>query len=185
MAKLVDGKKKQLAMLSATLLAMVPWMQISKAVANQVSVQPSALATAVAAGVAIHFLFLAFNMTAVKALKLGRGDNASGMPLTPWQSEKVLCRVVLFGYVALQGRLGVCSLHRSFVISHAQNNTEYIYQRLLTHSNKGRKTSFRMRLLKYFMFSVHKHLPMYPSYCSIPGSHNHLEPRELLLITIW
>lgn len=68
-------------MLSATLLAMVPWMQISKAVADKVSVQPGALATAVAAGVGIHFLFLAFNMTAVRALKLGGGDNPAGMLL--------------------------------------------------------------------------------------------------------
>lgn len=86
-AKLVDNRKKQLAMLSATLLAMVPWMQISKAVADQVSVQPAALATAVAAGVAIHVVFLAFNMTAVRALKLGGGDNPSGMPPGSYQKE--------------------------------------------------------------------------------------------------
>lgn len=78
--KAVDSKKKALGMLSATLLAMVPWMQISKAVADEVRVQPGALVAAVLAGIAIHILFLAFNMTSVGVLKLGGKENPSGNP---------------------------------------------------------------------------------------------------------
>ena len=78
LAKAIDGRKKLLAMLSATLLAMVPWMQISKAVTDGVNVEPSALFAAVTAGVAIHLAFLAFNMTAVKALRLGGSEDPSG-----------------------------------------------------------------------------------------------------------
>lgn len=76
LAQGVDRRKKLTAMLSATLLACVPWMQISKAATDQVIVQPSALLAAVAAGVAIHLAFLAFNSVAVSALRLG-GKHAS------------------------------------------------------------------------------------------------------------
>lgn len=65
-------------MFSAVLLAMVPWMQISKAVADHVAVQPAALLAAVSAGVAIHLVFLAFNMAAVSALQLGGSEKPSG-----------------------------------------------------------------------------------------------------------
>ena len=75
MAARVDKNKKQLGRLSAVLLAMVPWMQISKAVADQISVEPSSLAAAVVAGLLIHTVFLGFNLAAVNVLKLG--GNAS------------------------------------------------------------------------------------------------------------
>ena len=65
-------------MLSASLLAMVPWMQISKAVADQVAVQPSALLAAVAAGVGLHLAFLVFNSAAVNALHLGGNEGSEG-----------------------------------------------------------------------------------------------------------
>ena len=77
---MVDSRKKALAILSASLLAMVPWMQISKAVADRVAVQPGALIAAVAAGVGIHLLFLGFNISAVKLLRLGGSDSYSGKP---------------------------------------------------------------------------------------------------------
>ena len=78
LAQQVDKRKKLLAMLSASLLAMVPWMQISKAVADRVTVQPSALLAAVAAGVGLHLAFLVFNSAAVNALNLGGKDGSEG-----------------------------------------------------------------------------------------------------------
>lgn len=53
-------------------------MQISKAVADKVSVQPSALVAAVAAGIAIHLVFLGFNLTAATAMGLGGPKNPTG-----------------------------------------------------------------------------------------------------------
>jgi len=63
-------------LLSASLLALVPWMQISKAVSSDVSVSLSALGAVVASGVAIHIASLAFNMTAVRVLGIGGKDRA-------------------------------------------------------------------------------------------------------------
>ena len=73
----MDRNKKALALLSACLLALVPWMQISKAVSSDVTVSVGALAAVVAAGVAIHLAFLAFNMAAVAVLGIGGTDKAA------------------------------------------------------------------------------------------------------------
>ncbi|KAK9820543.1 hypothetical protein WJX72_011453 [[Myrmecia] bisecta] len=70
-AKAVDGNKRALSMLSAVLLSLVPWMQISRAVTSDVAVSVGALVAVVAAGVAIHLLYLAFNTAAVRALGIG------------------------------------------------------------------------------------------------------------------
>lgn len=67
-------------MLSAMLLAMVPWMQISKAAAEHLALEPSALLAAVAAGVGIHLIFLAFNLSAVELLRLGGPGGKGGLP---------------------------------------------------------------------------------------------------------
>ena len=76
----MDRNKKALALLSACLLALVPWMQISKAVSSDVTVSVRALAAVVAAGVAIHLAFLAFNMAAVAVLRIGGKDKAACRP---------------------------------------------------------------------------------------------------------
>ena len=73
-AGLVDRNKKWLALASASLLALVPWMQISKAVSSDVTVSLGALAAVVAAGVAVHIGFLAFNTAAVRLLRIGGRD---------------------------------------------------------------------------------------------------------------
>ena len=67
----VDKNKKALALLSACLLALVPWMQISRAVSSTVDVSLAALAAVVAAGVAVHLVYLAFNSAAVQLLRIG------------------------------------------------------------------------------------------------------------------
>ena len=76
----MDRNKKALALLSACLLALVPWMQISKAVSSDVTVSLGALAAVVAGGVAIHLVFLAFNMAAVAVLGIGGKDRAACKP---------------------------------------------------------------------------------------------------------
>lgn len=60
------------------LLILVPWMQISKAVMSNVPVTPSALTAVLAAGIALHLVFLAFNLTATTALQLGRTATDDG-----------------------------------------------------------------------------------------------------------
>lgn len=77
MAKLVDSNKKRMSVLSSMLLILVPWMQISKAVMSGVAISAASLLGVLAAGVGIHLVFLAFNLTATAALQLGKAaDNA-------------------------------------------------------------------------------------------------------------
>lgn len=63
------------------LLILVPWMQISKAVTSNVPVTSAALTATLAAGIALHLVFLAFNLTATAALQLGRTANDDGTVL--------------------------------------------------------------------------------------------------------
>lgn len=67
----MDGHKKGFSLLSSALLVMVPWMQISKAVTGGTYVGLTDLAVVTAAGLALHGVYLAFNTTASRALKLG------------------------------------------------------------------------------------------------------------------
>ena len=60
------------------LLILVPWMQISKAVVSNVPVTASALMAVLAAGIALHLVFLAFNLTATTVLQLGRTATDDG-----------------------------------------------------------------------------------------------------------
>ena len=90
----MDGNKKALAVLSACLLALVPWMQISKAVSADVSVSLAALGAVVAAGVAVHLAFLAFNMTAVRMLGIG-GQDGDACELLPLSVARTSCISIL------------------------------------------------------------------------------------------
>ena len=74
----VDSNKKTLSLISSSLLILVPWMQISKAVMSDVAVNAASLLAVLAAGIALHLVFLVFNVTAVNALSLGKSANASG-----------------------------------------------------------------------------------------------------------
>ena len=64
------------------LLILVPWMQISKAVASDVVVSVPSLLAVLAAGIIIHLLFLAFNLTATSALRLGKSSSDGGKHVT-------------------------------------------------------------------------------------------------------
>ena len=81
MAKTVDSNKKKTSLLSSMLLILVPWMQISKAVKSNVAVSFAALTAVLGAGIALHLAFLAFNLTATKAMQLGKTASDDGMDL--------------------------------------------------------------------------------------------------------
>ena len=60
------------------LLILVPWMQISKAVKSDAVVSASSLLAVLAAGIGIHLVFLAFNLTATSVLQLGKSSTDNG-----------------------------------------------------------------------------------------------------------
>jgi hypothetical protein len=77
------NNKKMLGIISALFLGLVPWMQISKAVSANVSVAPSALLAVMAAGVAVHLVYLTLNIGAVNLLGLGgSGDGGEDKGLS-------------------------------------------------------------------------------------------------------
>lgn len=78
LARAVDARKAALSYLSATLLAAVPWMQVSRAVRAGAAVPPAALALTAGVGLALHALLLLLNGAAVATLGLGSGDPAAG-----------------------------------------------------------------------------------------------------------
>lgn len=77
-ASWVDSNKKKMSVLSSMLLILVPWMQISKAVMSGVSISVTSLLGVLAAGIGLHLIFLAFNLTATAALQLGRSASNDG-----------------------------------------------------------------------------------------------------------
>jgi sodium/bile acid cotransporter 7 len=77
-ARAVDANRTRLAYVSTALLALVPWSQVSRAVAGGAALRPAPLAAAAAAGLAIHVGLLLFNLAAVRALDLGRGGGGGG-----------------------------------------------------------------------------------------------------------
>lgn len=76
-AAFIDARRKLMSYISAALLALVPWMQISKTASQQVALDVLGILGAAAAGVAIHAAFLAANFTACRLLRLG-GEGAAG-----------------------------------------------------------------------------------------------------------
>ncbi|CAG9461058.1 unnamed protein product [Pedinophyceae sp. YPF-701] len=67
----VTKNKPMVAYISAALLCLVPWMQVSKAAATQPDISASALFATACAGTLMHAAFLAFNTASAKALNLG------------------------------------------------------------------------------------------------------------------
>jgi solute carrier family 10 (sodium/bile acid cotransporter), member 7 len=122
-ARVADTNKRKLAYLSAALLAVVPWTQVSRAVASEAAAAAAAgarasssplsalppagpLAVAAAAGLAIHSLLLLFNYLAVvKVLKLGGG--ASGKRAQ--QAALVLCASQKTLTVAVPALAALCA----------------------------------------------------------------------------
>lgn len=62
----MDARKKLLGYANALLLALVPWTQISKTVAQRVPLDAGSLVLAGAAGVAVVLAFFAINTAACR-----------------------------------------------------------------------------------------------------------------------
>jgi sodium/bile acid cotransporter 7 len=60
--------RQRLSYLSAVCLAMVPWMQVSRASSLGLSITTAALASAAAASITLHLIMLAGNLTATRLL---------------------------------------------------------------------------------------------------------------------
>lgn len=73
-AHFVDTQRKLVQYCTAFLLSLVPWMQVSMAVSQQVSLSGGAICTILLAGAGLHLLMMLFNMSATRLLKLGGAD---------------------------------------------------------------------------------------------------------------
>ncbi|CAM0951848.1 unnamed protein product [Alopecurus aequalis] len=67
-AEFVDGNRQRFSVISAVLLSLVPWIQVSRSRSLLLSVQAKAFAITVTIGVLLHLALLAFNATALKVL---------------------------------------------------------------------------------------------------------------------
>ncbi|XP_024317004.1 probable sodium/metabolite cotransporter BASS4, chloroplastic isoform X2 [Brachypodium distachyon] len=67
-AEFVDGNRKSFSVISAVLLSLVPWIQVSRSRSLLLSIQAKAFATTVTIGVLLHLALLAFNATALQVL---------------------------------------------------------------------------------------------------------------------
>ncbi|KAG2483005.1 hypothetical protein HYH03_018086 [Edaphochlamys debaryana] len=76
----VDANRRTLSVISGALLSLVPWMQVSKAMAQGLTVSPLALAAAVAASLGFHFVYLGLNTAACGLLRLGGSDPVASAP---------------------------------------------------------------------------------------------------------
>ncbi|KAF7021889.1 hypothetical protein CFC21_034762 [Triticum aestivum] len=67
-AEFVDGNRQGFSVLSAVLLSLVPWIQVSRSRSLLLSVKPKAFAVIVTIGVLLHLALLAFNATTLQVL---------------------------------------------------------------------------------------------------------------------
>uniref|UniRef100_A0A453EH00 Probable sodium/metabolite cotransporter BASS4, chloroplastic n=1 Tax=Aegilops tauschii subsp. strangulata TaxID=200361 RepID=A0A453EH00_AEGTS len=67
-AEFVDGNRQGFSVLSAVLLSLVPWIQVSRSRSLLLSVKPKAFAIIVTIGVLLHLALLAFNATTLQVL---------------------------------------------------------------------------------------------------------------------
>ncbi|KAG9152292.1 hypothetical protein Leryth_024302 [Lithospermum erythrorhizon] len=72
-----DQNRKLLSIISAILLSLVPWIQVSKSRSLLLSVQPPIFLVAVAMGALLHVLLLAFNALAIQILSAMTGGKKS------------------------------------------------------------------------------------------------------------
>lgn len=77
LASAADQNRKLLSMISAILLSLVPWIQVSKSRSLLLSVQPAIFLVAVAMGAMLHVLLLAFNALAIQVLSTMTGGKKS------------------------------------------------------------------------------------------------------------
>ncbi|GIL55681.1 hypothetical protein Vafri_11228, partial [Volvox africanus] len=101
----VDSNRRTLSVLSGALLSLVPWMQVSKALAQGVVVAPGALAAAVGCSLGLHVVYLALNAAAAEVFRLGGADLRIAAP-TRRALVVVASQKTLPVAMAVLGRLG-------------------------------------------------------------------------------
>ncbi|XP_008784003.1 probable sodium/metabolite cotransporter BASS4, chloroplastic isoform X2 [Phoenix dactylifera] len=77
MAEYVDRNLRSFAMISAVLLSLVPWMQVSRSRSLLLTVKPAMFAIAIGMGTLLHLILLAFNTLTVSSLSLVSGGSKS------------------------------------------------------------------------------------------------------------
>ncbi|KAI3898874.1 hypothetical protein MKW92_009997 [Papaver armeniacum] len=76
-SEFVDQNRKKLSMLSAILLSLVPWMQVSRSRSLLLMVKPTMFLIAIGLGMVSHLILLAFNTVAVQSLLVATGGKDS------------------------------------------------------------------------------------------------------------
>ncbi|KAI3942132.1 hypothetical protein MKW98_003731 [Papaver atlanticum] len=76
-SEFVDQNRKKLSMLSAILLSLVPWMQVSRSRSLLLMVKPTMFLIAIGIGMVSHLILLAFNTVAVQSLSVASGGKDS------------------------------------------------------------------------------------------------------------
>ncbi|KAI3833390.1 hypothetical protein MKX03_029587 [Papaver bracteatum] len=76
-SEFVDQNRKKLSMLSAILLSLVPWMQVSRSRSLLLMVKPTMFLIAIGIGMVSHLILLAFNTVAVQSLSVATGGKDS------------------------------------------------------------------------------------------------------------
>lgn len=115
MANFVDRNRQILAIVSAILLGLVPWMQVSKSRSLLLMVKPEIFLVAVVLGVLLHGILFVFNALAIQAFSLvsngkstfAKKENASALLLVA--SQKTL-PVLVAVVEQLGGSLGESGL---------------------------------------------------------------------------
>ncbi|KMZ66071.1 putative Bile acid:sodium symporter [Zostera marina] len=74
-AQYVDGNKRRFSMVSAILLSLVPWMQMSRSRSLLLTTKLSSFLIAMILGMFLHLVLLAFNTFAVQSLSVMHGDS--------------------------------------------------------------------------------------------------------------
>ncbi|PSR98032.1 Sodium/metabolite cotransporter like [Actinidia chinensis var. chinensis] len=77
LAVFVDQNRKLLSMISALLLGLVPWIQVSRSSSLLLMVKPAIFLVAVGMGALLHLILLAFNALAIQGLSAVSGGSKS------------------------------------------------------------------------------------------------------------
>jgi solute carrier family 10 (sodium/bile acid cotransporter), member 7 len=70
-----DKNKKLLSRMSTMFLCLTPWMQLSIASAANLPIGPGMVLTALALGIGVHVVFLAFNMVTTAGIRFNTNEN--------------------------------------------------------------------------------------------------------------
>jgi len=116
LAIIVDQNRKLLSVISALLLGLVPWIQVSRSRSLLLMVKPAVFLVAVGMGALLHLILLAFNALSIQGLSAISGgsksvfakrENASALLIVA--SQKTL-PVMVAVVEQLGGALGVSGL---------------------------------------------------------------------------